>query len=223
MLGRAVFVDSVDGVPAAVAALGLGAPRPVLVLVGGAGGLTGSASSGAVLTDVIAPAVRAHAAAAVDGGTDSGVMRLLGRAAEGFPLVGVAALDTVTYPGHTHNPIADAAPLEPHHTHFVLAREGRAWGDEAPYLAAAATALAAGRPSVTVLINGGELTLNDAEHSLAEGRPVLVLSGTGRAADRIAAHAGERAAAIARSPLVRVVDVTDRDRVAAGLDELLSG
>ena len=114
------------------------------------------------------------------------------------------------------------AGLEPHHTHFVLVRSGRAWGDEAPYLAAVASALSPGRPSVTVLINGGELALGDAEHSLALGRPVLVLAGTGRAADRIATRADERAAAVADSPCVRVVDVTDRTGIAAALDALLS-
>jgi hypothetical protein len=218
-----VFVTSLDAVPTAVAALGLGPPRPVLVLAGGASGLTGTTGLEAVFADLVAPAVRAHDAFAVDGGTDSGVMRLLGRASSGFPLVGVAALDTVTYPGHTHSPIADAAPLEPHHTHFVLVRPGHAWGDEAPYVAAVASALATGHPSVTVLVNGGELTLSDAEHSLARGRPLLVLGGTGRSADRIATRADERAAAIADSPLVRVVDVTDHGRVAATLDDLLSG
>lgn len=221
----AAFVTSLDAVPTAVAALGLRLPRPVLALAGGASGLTGETAARltTVFTDLIVPAVRAHDAVAVDGGTDSGVMRLLGRAADGLPLVGVAALNTVTYPGHEGAPIPDAAPLEPHHTHFVLVRSALGWGDEAPYLAAVASAVAGGRPGVTVLANGGELTLDDAEHSVARGRPLLVLAGTGRSADRIAGRRDERSAAIARSPLVRVVDVTDRDGVAAGLDELLGG
>ncbi|HET6480321.1 MAG TPA: hypothetical protein VFG35_09830 [Actinoplanes sp.] len=220
-----VLVDGLDAVPAAVAALGLDRPRPVLVLVGGAGGLSDEKDLAAVFTDVLAPAVRRHHAIAVDGGTDSGVMRLLGQARDGFPLVGVAALGTVTYPGHPGTPIPDAAPLEEHHTHFVLIEPAREWGDEIPYLAAVASALSAG-PGVTVLVNGGELTLLDAEQSLARHRPVLVLAGTGRTADKIAAAAtqpaDDRFSAIAASPLVRVLDVTDHDAVAAALDDYLT-
>lgn len=229
----AALVPGPDAVPGAIAALGLPAPRPVLAMVGGAGGLSDDVTRilGCVFTDLIAPAIRSRQAVAVDGGTDAGVMRLLGEsraAGSPFPLVGVAALGTVTYPGHTGaNP--DAAPLDRHHSHFVLA-PGDTWGDEVPYLAAVVSHLAAGRPSVTVLANGGEIALVDVEHSLAQGRPVLVLAGTGRAADTIAsavadpAHCrDERLAAMAASPLVRVVDVTDHTTVAAELDHLLSG
>ncbi|MBM2621368.1 hypothetical protein JIG36_38285 [Actinoplanes sp. LDG1-06] len=225
----AAFVTDPGAVPAAVASLGLPAPRPVLVMVGGAGGLTGSALA-PVFTGLIAPAIRSLGAVAVDGGTDAGVMRLLGSArAAGapFPLVGVAALGTVTYPGHTGtNP--HAAPLDRHHSHFVLA-PGNTWGDEVPYMGAVASTLAGGCPSVTVLANGGDIALLDAEHSLAQRRPVLVLAGTGRSADKIAAAAShpagcrdERLASLAGHPFVRIVDVTNHSEVAARLVELLS-
>ncbi|MBU2668481.1 hypothetical protein KOI35_33705 [Actinoplanes bogorensis] len=222
---RAV-VTGLGDVPAAVASLGL-APRPVLVVVGGAAGLDDDLAT--LFTTLIAPAVNRHGAIAVDGGTDAGVMRLLGRArAAGppFPLVGVAARGTVTFPGHANgNP--DAAPLDRHHSHFVLT-PGDTWGDEAPYLAAVATTLAGPHPSATVLVNGGDIALTDTEHSLAHHRPVLVLSGTGRYADRIAAASthpascrDNRLAALAASPLVRVVDAHNRTSVARQLDELL--
>ncbi|MGK5681977.1 hypothetical protein [Actinoplanes sp. URMC 104] len=225
-----VFVNGPGDVPAAVASLGLGGPHPALVVVGGAGRMGDERALAAVFDELIAPAVRAHRAIAVDGGTDAGVMRLLGRsraAGAPFPLVGVAAYGTVTYPGHEGvNP--DSALLDGNHSHFVLV-PGDTWGDEAAYLAAVASALAGDRPSVTVLANGGDISLADAEHSLAHRRPVLVLSGTGRSADRLAAAVttpahcrDERLAAIAGSPLVRVVDVADRAAVAALLDELLT-
>ncbi|MCO8271176.1 hypothetical protein M1L60_11285 [Actinoplanes sp. TRM 88003] len=227
----AAYVSGLGAVPAAVASFGLPAPSPVLVVIGGAGGLTDevAASLSAVFTRVVAPAVRRHHAIAVDGGTDSGVMRLLGRALGGdSPLVGVTALDTAVFPGHPGSPIADAVPLEDHHTHFVLVDPGHEWGDEAPYIAAAATALAAGAPSLTVLVNGGEITVDDARHSLAEGRPVLVLAGTGRTADAIAAAAAdpascrdERLVALATSPFVRAIAVTDEAVLAARIAELL--
>lgn len=228
----AALISGPAAVPGAITALGLPAARPVLAMVGGAGGLTDDVTRilGAVLTDLIAPAIRTHQAVAVDGGTEAGVMRLLGESrAAGFPfpLVGVAALGTVTYPGHVGaNP--DAAPLDRHHSHFVLA-PGDTWGDEVPYLAAVVSHLAAGRPSVTVLANGGDIAITDAELSLAQGRPLLVLAGTGRTADTIASAAAdpahcrdERLASIAASPLVRVVDVTNHTEIATELDELLS-
>lgn len=218
------------GVARAVEALVLGGPYPVVTVIGGAGGLAGPplALAATIFDEAIAPAVRAHAAAAVDGGTDSGVMGLLGRARGAgtpFPLIGVAALGTVHVPG---DPRSGTAALEPHHSHFVLV-PGVAWGDEAPYLPLVAGAVAGPRPAVTVLINGGEVSFDDAARSIAHRRPLLVLGGTGRTADRIAAAVAdpagcrdERAAAIARSPLVRVVDGTDSRAVAARLDELLA-
>jgi len=228
----AAFVASLEAVPAAVGSLGLPAPSPVLVMVGGAGGLTDEVAETltAVFAEVIAPAVRRHHAIAVDGGTDSGVMRLLGRAlGGGTPLVGVAALGTVTFPGHPGASIADAVPLDPHHTHFVLVDPGREWGDEAPYLAAVATALAPPALSVAVLVNGGEITLDDAEENLARRRPLLVLAGTGRTANAIATAAAhpagcrdERLVAIATNPLVRVVDVTDHAALTDQLARSLS-
>jgi hypothetical protein len=122
--------------------------------------------------------------------------------------------------------IDDAADLEPHHSHVVLV-PGTAWGDEAPWLAAVADALADGRPSLTVVVNGGEITYADAAASIVRGRPVVVLAGTGRTADAIAdARAGRaadpRAEEIAASPLTRVVAVDDAAGLRATLDTLLS-
>jgi hypothetical protein len=63
-------------VGAAVASFDLGGPRPVLVLVGGAGLLDEAARErlAPIFAEIIAPAVLRHDAGAVDGGTDSGVM-----------------------------------------------------------------------------------------------------------------------------------------------------
>jgi hypothetical protein len=227
----AVRLTGPADLPRAVEVLGLGGPRPVVAVVGGAGGLDEPAMAGLVslFTGVIAAVIRELGAVAVDGGTDDGVMRLLGRAraaGEPFPLVGVVAEGTVHYPGHrAANP--DASTLEPHHTHFVLVPGGE-WGDEARYLAEVASALAGGQPSVTVLVNGGEISLDDARWSIAADRPVLVLAGTGRSADRIAAAASDPAgdgdpgiATLALSPLVRVADATDVTAAAAVLRDAL--
>jgi hypothetical protein len=106
---------------------------------------------------------------------------------------------------------------------------GDSRGAEPPDQTPVATILAGPCPSVTVLVNGGEICVVDARLSLVAGRPVLVLAGTGRAADRIAAAVSDpagrgdpRVAALALSPLVRVADVTDRAAAVAGLRESLT-
>ncbi|NUT92112.1 MAG: hypothetical protein HOY78_08775 [Saccharothrix sp.] len=154
----------------------------------------------ALLHDLLPGLVR-RGAAVVDGGTDSGIMRVIGDLAEGLTLVGVVA----------EGALGDTA-LEPHHVHVMV--PGDAWGDESPWLAKAVSVLADGSPSVTLLVNGGEITYTDAAHSIEHDRPVLVLADTGRTADAIAAAAGgatrdHRAAVIARSGLTRVVTAED--------------
>ena len=212
---RAVRVRRSEGLPSALRELGLGRPRPVLVLVGGAGGLDGAdmARLRPLFTEVLVPLAESLGASVVDGGTDAGVMRLMGRArAEGgaaFPLVGVAAAGTISLPG-APAPRPDAAPLEPNHTHFVLV-PGSAWGDEARWLARVASALAGGAPSVTVLVDGGETAWEDAAASVEAGRPVVAVSGSGRAADTLAGvvrgEAGDgRAGELAISGLLRAAD-----------------
>jgi hypothetical protein len=221
-----VRVEEVRDIAAALEQLKLVPGVPVLVLVGGAGGMDDEdvATLDAVLRQAVVAAVENAGAAVVDGGTDSGVMRSIGRAraetGAGFPLVGVAAAGTVVVPGG-EPPIDDAAEIEPHHTQVVLV-PGRAWGAEAPWLGHVADVLADGSPSVTMLVNGGEIAYDDVARSLDRGRPVVVLAGTGRTADAIAAAPGApdpdpRAARIARSALTSVVAVHDVDAVRAAV------
>jgi hypothetical protein len=150
----------------------------------------------------------------VDGGTESGIMAVLGSAREAcgldVPLVGVAAEGTVAPPG-IGGPAAPA--LEPRHPYAVLV-PGDEWGDETPWLGHVADAIAEQLPSVTVVVNGGDVTYADAAASLARGRPVIVLAGTGRGADAIAAaRSGEpadpRAVEIAAPALTRIVHLDD--------------
>lgn len=178
---------------------GLPRGRPVLVLVGGAAGMPRADLDVVerVLRDLV-PLLDERGAVVVDGGTDTGVMRAVGRAraAAGgrFPLVGVAAEVAV-----------DLAEFEPNHTHLLLV-PGAAWGDESPWLADVADLVAGPRPSLTVLVNGGAISFQDAEHSLGHDRPLVVLRGSGRTADAIAEGADPRSTAIADSPLTTVLD-----------------
>ena len=162
--------------------------RPVLVLIGGAGQfLPRSQRSLKDLFLALADLAERHRWTVVDGGTDAGVMRLMGQARfarQGtFPLVGVAPIGRVRRPGRPLT--SDTALPEPHHTHLLLV-PGQAWGDEVHHLARIATHLAQGAPSVAVLINGGAVSRRDVAAQRAEGRPIWAVCGTGRLADELA-------------------------------------
>lgn len=236
-----VHVGTRDTLALALEAAGLPSPGPVLVVVGGAGRMDAAELRRLtpLFTDGLAPAIEKVGAVAVDGGTDAGVMRLLGAAREArsasFPLVGVAAEGTVCLPGTDSDPNdatnasdatnANKANLEPHHTHFVLV-PGDQWGDESSWISATASDLAGTAPSLTLLVNGGDIAYRDAALSVEAGRPLLVIRGSGRAADEIAtAIRGEpsdpRAHQIVRSGLVTYVDVADPRGVGAAVSAAL--
>jgi hypothetical protein len=219
---RAVVAGRPDDVPDAVAALGI-PRRPVIVLVGGAEEVNPDALRRLrpLFDDALLPVAFQLEAVIVDGGTRSGVMRAAGesraRAGVHVPLVGVAVARTVRLPGVT-DPRPDAADLDPHHTHFVLV-PGENWGDESPWLAWVAAAVADGLPSVTVVVNGGKITLDDVESSLLAMRPVIVLDGSGRTADDVAAAleddgSDERLRGLAASGLITAVPADDPARLA---------
>jgi hypothetical protein len=186
----AVRVNSMDELPRALRALGL-ALGPTLVLVGGADGLTGAALNQlrALFVDTIAPLVQETGAQVIDGATDAGVVQLIGRARGQleltFPLIGVAAIGNVAVPGEVSGP--DAVQLEPNHSHFLLVA-GEGWGEESPWIARLASALANGEPSLTLLVNGGEISWTDVSASIAEGRSIVAVAGSGGTADAVVAH-----------------------------------
>lgn len=218
----AMRVGRMDALPAALRALGLPFPRPVVVLIGGASGLEPEMRDrlGDLFARALAAPVAARNAVIVDGATDSGVMHLIGQArrssASGsdggspFPLVGVAAEGTVILPGaEAAEGDGDRAPLEPNHSHFVLV-PGTKWGDESPWIARVATVLAGPSPSVAVLCNGGEVSWTDVRcNALDEGRPVIVLAGSGRTADALA-QATTRGAARLNSERARLLVASGR-------------
>jgi hypothetical protein len=123
-----------------------------------------------------------------DGGTDAGVMRLMGQGREEisgtFPLVGASPVGLVKLPDDETSS-TELMDLEPHHTHFFLV-PGDQWGDESRWLARIASQIAGDYPSVTVLINGGSIALVDAIENLKVHRPLIVIQGSGRLADEIA-------------------------------------
>jgi len=157
-------------------------PRSVIVLVGGAGGV-GWLDSFPMrkAIRIIARLAEESQSVVVDGGTQAGVMKEIGKQRKqnkfSFPLVGVVfdSLLMKEEPGSI---------LDPNHTHFFLV-PGSDWGDESAWISRIGTAISADHKSITVLVNGGNISRSDVEYSLLENRPAFVMRGTGRMADEI--------------------------------------
>lgn len=210
-------------------ALELLPPRPTVVVVGGAGGLDATEMDRLrpLFASGITPVMEKFGAVGVDGGTLAGVMQLFGevRATAAFPLLGVVAAGTVRLPGTSAPDDGHSFALEPRHSHFLIV-PGDKWGAEAPWIAEAATVLADSAPSITVLINGGDIAYSDVELSVQAGRPVVAVAGSGRTADAFAnALAGEsvdeRVAALVRSGLIRSVPADSPEGLAELLETVL--
>jgi len=213
----AVRVSEPERLPDALEEMGLIGSHPILVVVGGASKISDAdyLRIQRLFVEVLAPVAESLGAYVVDGGTDAGVMRLMGNARSQinaqFPLIGVAPEDKVLLPEQTTALADDASPLEPHHTHFVLV-PGSNWGDESPWIVKVATVLAEECPSVTILINGGEITFIDALNSVDAGRLVMVIAGTGRTADTLVSGlrgqaTDERAKRLAASGKIHAIDL----------------
>ena len=227
-----VHVHSPTALTAALQQLGLDQPRPTLALVGGASKISESDKNDLrrLFIEVVAPLAEQLRVAVVDGGTDAGIMQFIGQARTRiratFPLIGVAAIGTVILPG-VQSMNADAAMLEPNHTHFVLV-PGSNWGDESPWLSEIGSHLAQGLPSVTIVVNGGEITWQDVAQSVKAKRPAIVLAGSGRTADKLAAAlqgevADERAIELVESGLLHAIDMSkDAAALAHLIGQMLS-
>ena len=157
-------------------------PKPVIVLVGGASGigwLDKFPMRKAIR--IVARLAEETGSVVVDGGTQAGVMQEMGRQRKqnkfSFPLVGVVfdSLLMQEEPGSI---------LDANHTHFFLI-PGNDWGDESAWISKIGTAIAGDQKSITILVNGGNISKTDVEYSLLENRPAFVMRGTGRMADEI--------------------------------------
>lgn len=134
---------------------------------------------------VVRFAEESHALVA-DGGTEAGVMQLMGRAYEAagatFPLIGVTVKNSVTYAGGPE-PSEGRWPLNPNHTHFVVV-DADEFGVESHLLVGMASMT--GNPGVALVVSGGEIVRQEIEMHAKIGTPVIVLKGTGRYADDLA-------------------------------------
>jgi TRPM family ion channel len=188
-----VFPNERSELPQVIADLNLKDRYPVIVLIGG-----DIDKQQAVVTlqavQTIARIAEDLHAVVVCGGTNMGVMAEIGQIRRQqhykFPLVGVAPEGLVTWPGGPYSTKflwwgIKRWQLESHYSHFILV-PGSQFGDESSWIVDTATCLSKDHQSVTILINGGEISRRDIDLSLEYGRPVVALSRTGRLADEFA-------------------------------------
>lgn len=176
--------------------LGLTVPGPSMVVIGGANDMKQESKTlvSQVFTRVLAPIAETYGITVFDGGTEAGVIQMMGEArhatGSSFNLVGVTPKVKVNLPGYSFKSNIDdkdinLTNLEAHHTHFALI-PGATWGSESPWLAQFATIVARHHPSITILINGGDISLTDLVLNLLTGRHTIIIAGSGRLADEIA-------------------------------------
>lgn len=167
------------------------AVKPCIFISGGAGGMSEEDRQRVqAMINCVADFADDHDAAIIDGGTEAGVMQMIGEARQNgshrFPLIGVAPLGKIAYPGY-ENPEKEAE-LEDGHSHFVLL-ESNDWGDETILIVNMMEAIrdTGKMPGVVILINGGNIALKEVHLATTKqlGLPTLVLEGSGRAADEL--------------------------------------
>ena len=157
-------------------------PKTVIVLVGGAAGISWFDKFAIRKSiGIIARLAEQTQSIVIDGGTQAGIMSEIGRQRKrnkfSFLLIGVV-FDGLLMQEEPKS------ILDPNHTHFFLI-PGENWGDESAWISKIATAIAGDKKSITILVNGGNISRTDVEYSLLENRPTFVMRGTGRMADEI--------------------------------------
>ena len=201
-------------------ALEITSPRAVILLFGGAAGLDDSrkARLATLFANGVTPVATELDALIIDGGTQSGVMAIMGEAVSQSTgkcqLLGIAPRGKIMHPELAGaSAVSDGAPLEPNHSHFVLV-ESNEWGGETGMMLELARAFNA--PIAAIVVNGGEIAAKEALQSVRNGWQLLVVEGSGRFADDLSAAVRDGQSAksveireIARSGRVALFHVDD--------------
>jgi len=199
----AVNINDYREIQEALTGLAIPYPKTAIVLVGGAGGIKWLEKFPMrKAVSIVAQLAEETQSVVIDGGTQAGKQRKRNKFS--FPLIGVV-FDSLLMKEKPES------ILDSNHTHFFLI-PGDDWGDESGWISKIATAitsdtkttLANGIPniqkSITVLINGGNISRTDVEYSLLENRPTFVMRGTGRMADEITLTGSVVAVDISQKP-----------------------
>jgi hypothetical protein len=214
----AIYVGADEHPTKVLDPLGIGdRPRPAIFITGGAGQMSEEDKqlTREIFEQGVAPFAQEHQIVVIDGATKSGVIEMMATARlKGkftFPLIGIAPLASITYPGHL-NP--DGHPLCPGHSHFVFVT-GDGYGAESKLIIDTAHVLAGGalgvaqRPvvSVGIVVNGGKITRQEAYMATTKALdiPLVVMEGSGRFSDDLATawRTGETSQSLLRAIINR--------------------
>ena len=190
----AIQVEPDQSINEIVNALGLKTPAPCLFISGGAGNMSEEdiAKTREIMDKGVAKFASEHGITIIDGGTESGVMQMIGEARRNhgysFPLIGVAPLGKVKYPGRIN--AKSEAELDSNHSHFVLVNADE-WGGESQTIIDLTRRICGKKRehALGILINGGKIAQQDIYLATAKGDhkiPILVLEGSGRFAEELA-------------------------------------
>ena len=192
MFAPAIEIDRHGDPQKIIDEFGLLTPRPTIFITGGASNMSDDdiVQTRHIIEDGIAQFAQQHRVTVIDGGTEAGVMEMMGAARKkhnfNFPLIGVAPHVKVKYPNW--QPPGASVSLEDAHSHFVLV-DAPQWGDESQMIVNLTRAIAAKqRPMVGVLINGGKIAERDVYLATVKHDnpiPMIVLDGSGRVANTI--------------------------------------
>lgn len=217
-----VFPAERSDLAQAISELHLNENYPVIVLIGGEIDRQEAEATRRAIQTISRIAEELNALI-VCGGTDMGVMAKIGQMRAQnhykFPLIGITLEEMATWPEGPRSTKfmwwgKQRWQLEPHYSHFILV-PGSEFGDESPWIVDAATILTKGHASVTILINGGEVSRKDIELSLGHGRSVIALSRTGRLADEISRD-------LDRNKLITVIPANRSERIIEVIKEVLA-
>jgi hypothetical protein len=217
-----VFPKERSDLPQAISKLHLDNSYPVIVLIGGDIDKNHAALTRNAI-QILARVAEEVNALVICGGTDMGVMADIGQIRSEnkyrFPLVGMAPEELVAWPAGQRNTKflwwgTERWQLESHYSHFILV-PGDQFGDESAWIVDAATLLSKGQRSVTILINGGEVSRKDIELSLKNSRPVIALSLTGCLADEFAGQ-------LHRQKLLTIVPANSEPEIIKAVKDALS-
>lgn len=180
-------------VEAIATALGL-QPAPCIFISGGAGGMSDEDidKTRQIMDEGVAKFASENGITVIDGGTESGVMQMIGEARRShnysFPLIGIAPHGKIQYPSHKNE--GHEAELDGNHSHFVLV-DSDEWGGESQTIIDLTRHIAREerQHALGILINGGKISQQDIYLATAKGDhkiPILVLEGSGRFAEQLA-------------------------------------
>jgi hypothetical protein len=168
--------------------LNLPAYRGIVVVHGGAGRMEPEyvPTVRQFLFEALHPLAQTERLLLVAGGTQFGVPKLLGDVRQegggNYPLLGVVPYPRVSYPGGA---LTDDRhlPLHPAYSHFVLV-EGSDFGVESKLLVSFLRGC--GKPGLALIINGGEIVLQEVQTHAQHHNRLVTVAGSGRMADRLA-------------------------------------